>query len=313
MDPHHSRTREWIRRLSARGLPPGHVAFVLDVSEAAIVEALAPELAHAERVRRQRQYRRMKARGASLSEIGRRFGVHRMTVWYALRHPPEPRTEDHPLDASRGIRSDAGTRVRRLLALGYEPDRIAELMEFDPADVAEFASRLKGPDGRVRPRRRPPSNWDGDGPEYHDDDALVKPTIAAGMVPELVAIEARADDQAAAELPATAGDVGPWEAHYGMESARGHRNARAVLSDDQADKIRSERARGVSRAELAERFGVSVATITRLTTGRTYRTESRSADQSIDRGEVEPLPSPASKGDTPCAGAIAPLDALGSR
>jgi transcriptional regulator with XRE-family HTH domain len=66
-----------------------------------------------------------------------------------------------------------------------------------------------------------------------------------------------------------------------------------VLSDDQADEVRQERARGVSRTELAARFGVSMATIARITSGRTYATASRSTDATIDPETAAALPSPA--------------------
>jgi transcriptional regulator with XRE-family HTH domain len=43
------------------------------------------------------------------------------------------------------------------------------------------------------------------------------------------------------------------------------------LTDAEAAAIRELRAAGVSRQELAARYRVSVATVTRITSGSTYR------------------------------------------
>ena len=94
--------------------------------------------------------------------------------------------------------------------------------------------------------------------------------------------------------PAVVADVGPRETCYGRAVARGADQGRTALSDDQADEVRRERARGVSRAERAARFGASVAAIPRITSGRTYATASRSTDATMKGPEGEaPCPAPA--------------------
>ena len=52
------------------------------------------------------------------------------------------------LDADRPrVGGLTGTRFRRLLALGYEPSRVAELLQVNPAAVADLVERLTRPRG----------------------------------------------------------------------------------------------------------------------------------------------------------------------
>ena len=58
---------------------------------------------------------------------------------------------------------------------------------------------------------------------------------------------------------------------YLLRPPRAPRAGNAALSDADAEVVRQLRAHGVARQDVADRFGVSPATITRITRGETYR------------------------------------------
>ena len=62
-----------------------------------------------------------------------------------------------------------------------------------------------------------------------------------------------------------------WGSTWGRVSARGSRNGRAATDETTAAEIRYLRDQGLQRDELALMFGLSLATITRITRGQTYR------------------------------------------
>jgi hypothetical protein len=104
----------------------------------------------------------------------------------------------------------------------------------------------------------------------------MEPQIAAAEVPELVAIGHRLGPELQAPPPATPDEEwGSWIDP--VNRPRGGRCPGARLSDDDAATIRRLRASGWSRAELASKYSVSLATITRITTHRTYPPVPRSS------------------------------------
>ena len=123
------------------------------------------------------------------------------------------------LDADRPrVGGLTGTRFRRLLALGYEPSRVAELLQVNPAAVADLVERLtrrQGPGELHRPRSHREqaalSEWSRFiGPEPGPESAVaagegpavepVLPAIAPGSLPR-----ARGGDQSTPSRGTTAG------------------------------------------------------------------------------------------------------------
>ena len=303
----HERDRR-IRRLIARGLPPGEVARVLGVKRRAISDALCrrraswditPELGS--EIRRMRsegmtlraiaaavaipfqtvhdflkrgqsglgrrrltpeigaEIRRMRSEGMTLRAIGAAVAIPNQTVHDFLKRERSRRP--------RALTGRAAGMVRRLAELGHGPGRIAELLGVDEGQVAELLSRV-GPDGRVRrhPMRRP---WGpARGLEYRDDRAPTA-AIAAAEVAELPRVEV------AAPAP-LAEDWGP-----PVGGLLGARSNHAALSDADADRVRELRARGVPRKDVAAMLGISVATVTRITRGETYRPVATEPDQVV--------------------------------
>jgi hypothetical protein len=92
-------------------------------------------------------------------------------------------------------------------------------------------------------------------------------------------------------IPEPQGDWGPMQAAPRPGGASGN----AALTDGQAERIRQRRADGVSRADLAREYGVSVATITRITRAETYCTVAAPelpGVEVLDLVEVIPATSP---------------------
>lgn len=99
--------RVWVRFLSGRGIPPGHIAFVLDIDQA-VVE------------------RDLKIR------LGRK-----------PNRPPAPGRKLNPANChQRRILSDTANKIRRLTELGYKPAAIASALMLDLAAVDDFLTRL---------------------------------------------------------------------------------------------------------------------------------------------------------------------------
>lgn len=197
--------------------------------------------------------------------------------------PARPKPDGRP-----GIRGDTAARVRRLRTLGHDAEVISDLMGIDQADVADYLVRI-APRGhaagdelarprtrreqqgrrprRIRPYRPRPVGVDEWGPRLEPTD-LVHPAAleahTAGDVPELVELPR-------AEVLTDQAEVAEDWGSLQDRRARGSRATAAKLSDDQAERARAMRERGIPRADVARELGVSVATITRITRGETYR------------------------------------------
>jgi hypothetical protein len=102
--------RRWVRFLSARGIPPGHIAFVLMISEDLVKRDLA-------------------TRGQTTNSL--------------TTHPPTPRRRLNPHDCHRRrILSNTGNKIRRLAELGYKPPAIASALMLDLMAIEDFLNRL---------------------------------------------------------------------------------------------------------------------------------------------------------------------------
>lgn len=249
----------WIRWLSARGVPPGHVMRVLDCTADDVASALDDRHGHQVWIvgpAVMALMRRMRAEGRPYRAIGEASGLPAHAARAILRGGGwRPKVPASP-PGSRLPSGPSWRRVRRLSALGYTTDQVAELLCLRRDQVAEFLARLRA-DGRLSrvPTRRA-WGW-ARGEDYRDDGA---PEPAAASV----------DDGPEEEPPGEAiapGPRGSWEA---MRSS-GQRSGNASMTDEQAERARQMRARGVPRDDVAREFGVSRSTITRLTRGETYR------------------------------------------
>jgi hypothetical protein len=271
--------KRWVRWLTAQHLPLDHIARILDLDVAAVEE---------------------------------------LAVWNG--RGIAPRIDGPPrFRGAENIRGEAGTKVRRLDALAYRPSRIATILALDPSAVRDFLRRyrpLRKPKSGAeltRPRSRPEqrramatlrrrkdrrrrleaardTEWGYRGRAGDAVDAEPVPLtpsveVEPAIAPELVELPA----PAATELLSDE----EWEPHWGISrsrSARGSRNPRAKLDNARAAEIRELKAQGMTMAALAARFGVSMATIGRITSGRSYTDPpTDSLDGSID----PPPPSPA--------------------
>jgi hypothetical protein len=91
-------------------------------------------------------------------------------------------------------------------------------------------------------------------------------------------MEPRAGPRATVELPAIAAAIpdpdGEWHWFQSAKpgSGSGQANGNAALSDGDAAKVRRLHEEGLSRRELAQAFEVSLSTIGKILSGRTYRT-----------------------------------------
>jgi ribosome-binding protein aMBF1 (putative translation factor) len=222
--------------------------------------------------------------GYDLAEVARILEPPRKGPRPWITGPP-------PRKGTAVIFGPAATKVRRLVALGYDPGRIAAILCIRRADVVDFLRRsrpIRAPKNgsgaltrprsrveqkRLKPRRPPAGPVDAWG--YRDvdarrqDPAQASPVSAiAAELPELVRADAPVAPVPADRRPAT--DAADWDRHWGSVRRTGARNARAVLDDAQVAEIRELRAEGLQRDELALMFSCSVATITRITSGRSY-------------------------------------------
>jgi hypothetical protein len=253
--------QRWVRWLVSQGLPPDHVARVLEIDPAE-VEVLAP----------------WSGRGVALRVDG----------------PPRRHWREM-------IAAQTATKIRRLDELGYDPGRIAAILAIRRADVVDFLARskpLRTPKNgtpvltrprdrsehrqamatiRRRQRRRPPAEPPDEWGYRHvyacaeiadqTTPAPIVPAIVAVEVPELVAVEARADVQAGAELPL----AGEWEPHFGRRDRRGSHHQRSVLDFALAQEIRKVwAAGGITQRELAARYYISLSTLKRVLSGQSY-------------------------------------------
>jgi len=278
----------WVRWLSLKGLPPDHIAHILDVDQADVDEVLAlpcwMPLRPWRRVAGQcngcmrGRVERMIELGHPADMIARSLGVECAAVIRCLS-PPDP---------SRPIKGGLAAAVVRRHAAGEPVETIAAGLHLDLVNVERFLTRAfpaPRPPREPKPPRPPrpgskadPERWryldapdddhkqtDQPGPgrperwrylDAPDDDLAVKSTA------ELVAVEVLDVGQAVADD----GQRGEWD-HF-QETFKG----RPKLTFDDAEAIRRQRADGATRPALARQWRVSLGTIDSILAGRTYRT-----------------------------------------
>jgi len=165
-------------------------------------------------------------------------------------------------DADRPIRGGLAMGVRRRHAAGESAEAIARALRLRPGDVRAYLASVA-----ARAERRA---WRGDG----GDD---------GDVAELPRVDVVVDDRggpvgapaARAELPPPPPAAGDW----GSVHAPSGRSGNAALSEADAALARTLRSEGVARRDVAAMLGISVATVTRITRGETYRPAAVEPDQ----------------------------------
>ena len=147
--PSEARTR-WIRRLIARGLPPG------DVAAASSAWAGRPSPCPLPAPIAVDHHARDGRRGPPAAvrwphAAGDRRGDRRPFPGRASTAEGRAEARADVPAPGPGVPSRPGARkARRLAELGYEPGRIAELLDVNADQVAELLSRI-GPDGRIAP------------------------------------------------------------------------------------------------------------------------------------------------------------------
>jgi hypothetical protein len=162
------------------------------------------------------------------------------------------------------------TQARRLASKGWSAFAISKALRLPLVTVRAILT--------VPPKPAPAtveSGWSycERKPVPFDLVELPPPPIAAAEALEQLGeqrVVQLGDDQAAAEMTTTRPPAADWGSVFGRGSARGSRNGRAATDETTAAEIRELRAEGLQRDELAAMFGVSVATITRITSGRSY-------------------------------------------
>lgn len=218
-----------------------------------------------------RSIRGLSIAGVPPDVIARRLDVSLEDVREILDRPVSPSPAPR-LGRSRGraIKGPLCIIVRRHHRAGLDPAAVAELLNLDPAAVAGYIARAFPPPRPPRPVRGPVRRpWSHlQGPEWcdDDDDQVVAEGLAASPP---VAPPPAGTPASLPTSPATSSPCGEWGPIVGGQL--GARSNAAALTDADAELVRELRARGVSRTAVARRFGVSVATITRITRGETYR------------------------------------------
>jgi hypothetical protein len=267
--------KAWIRWLSARGVPPGRIARVLDCDPADVAEALRTRCGRTRYDVDPARIAELRAAGGTWQSIGDALGISCGLAHYLHNRKSAWR----PKVPARPPGAGSPRKVRRLAELGYEPIRVAELLGVEAGRVVALLAR-------PGPRPSCPREWGWSrGPEYRDEPAP-PPAVAEAPSPApgpMVAI-ARA-------VPAEG--WGPMAMAGGQP---GRRSNHTALTDADAELVRALRAGGVPRKDLAERFDVSVATITRITRGETYRPVEREPDRVV---VIEPPAIAAAEGPAP--------------
>jgi hypothetical protein len=184
--------------------------------------------------------------------------------------------------------------VRRLASKGWTADAILRVYpRLTRADVrailAPPPAKPARPPRPAKPARLRPSSWSGEwwlGSAYRDDDDAFDlarwERLKARILELLAAAGPPSPVPPILALPAPCGD---WGSMHGSKDT-GNRSNNAKLSDDDAARVRQLHAEGFTRRELSEAFGLSMASIGKILSGRTYRDAELAP-------EPEPAPPPA--------------------
>jgi hypothetical protein len=252
--------RQWVRLLAARGLPPGRIAFVIEVEETVVLDDLA--------------WMRPPRQARLTPPVKNR------------RRPPE----------DRPILGQAGRRIRRLAALEYTAHWIAATLALKPDVVADFLRRLEPvrKTELARPRERseeermrasqaaaaerearqrlltPPAGWTngdrfatGEAREWAQLMTTLQQARATGA--EILGLASKvwfAPARSRADAPAVEPTIwtGPENPYAGSPK----------LTPEMIAEIIALRLQGWSTGKLAKRYGVTRATICYALTRRTF-------------------------------------------
>jgi hypothetical protein len=169
----------------------------------------------------------------------------------------------------QSISEDIIDAVRARAAHGWDARAISRALGIPLATVKET---LGEPARRGKPSKSMANGWGYRSTRSTDDLVeLPPPPIAAAealeQLGEQLVVQLGADQ---VPPPTTRPPAADWGSIWGRVSARGSRNGRAATDETTAAEIRELRAEGLQRDELALMFGLSLATITRITRGRSY-------------------------------------------
>jgi hypothetical protein len=177
--------------------------------------------------------------------------------------------------SDRPIRGGLAMGVRRRRAAGQSPGQIARALRLRPRDVAAYLASVEARASRLEWRA---------GDVEEGPAGATEPAIVAAEGPELVELGPAGDRTMATGCAPDAqfarADIREWGSPH-ASAGTGGANQNASLCDADAELVRRLRARGVPRGDVARMFDVSVATVTRITRGETYRSAVAEPDQVV--------------------------------
>jgi hypothetical protein len=238
--------------------------------------------------------RRLASKGWSAVSIARLYKIPRAEVLAILGAPARPPS---PVGPARPICTQTATRVRKLALQGQDAAAIAEALDLCPVKVADFLGRLTPRQAHHRRRgqtlNRPRSareqaalrEWMPN--RSADDDDLVvmlapppEPPAIAEPIPEPTAWEGGHASPKVGRIDGTPARRGKARPKV-RPRLKGDGDGRVKLDAAARAEIRRLFAQGVSKRELARRFGVQPRAIRELLSGHTHAVDG-----------VKPIPSP---------------------
>jgi hypothetical protein len=289
------RLRHWARWWHlACGVPAEHVGHVLDLSVGEVSSSVSLP-AHVGTAGRDRMLT-LRRQGVQVTAIAAAFGVCNATVHRILsRGPVDPEIPTGPprRRPASGVLGQLGRHVRRFLELGYDADRIAELLALNPLAVRDFVSRitparkeslvkprehreerrLRAHQAAVAERRRlivtPPAGWSaadrantGQGEEWARFLKTIK--LAKASAVDVLGLAERLyyAPPRPTEAPAVEPAVWTGETNVNLGNPK--------LTEEMRAEMRTLRLQGWSTPKLAKRYGVSRATVCYALLGRTF-------------------------------------------
>jgi transposase len=199
-----------------------------------------------------RRVHELYAEGMSGNQIAKVIGVARATVHKALHQ--DPCVRESKGKPPRQIHSRNGPAVRRLhFDDGLTAEAVAEELAIEPSSVADFIERLTSRQGHKRRHQL----WLNRPRCRREQEALrewLRERDIGGPPLELPL----GNDLVPAKPPPPAQTFDDWGSVHGVESRR------RKLDDDDIRRLLELRTDGLSRRELADVFGISMATVGRL-------------------------------------------------